>query len=349
MPSLIGRALVGTATLVLALATAIPAFAADALFSGTVNRLQYGYYTTFATNPGTGVAATQGGGSKPGFTIPSKAFSGGSFSYTAAFPGYPYFKAYRERFMTKGSFTKSFKVPGTSYTIMKPGNPVTAPYPNALPTTPAPGYIRVKAGPRGFGGFWGAYDKGTIIGTLASPGGGGGYSDFLFKAPPAGAVPGIPKGLDHDGGKNNWTTLPTTSVPQTLCCAYSVITNQTFPSQMAGLMGAHVAGVGHITGTIVVSAPAGGYVTKATYVGTDARTPSGLNGTISMVAPATVQNYLLANPPTFDGNSSVQQLFGDAAHAVRTQLTFLPEPTQLLMLASGITGLFLLRRLSGRR
>lgn len=329
----------------LAVTLASPAFAVDALFGGTVNRFQYGYFTTFATVPTTmgAVAQVQAGSSNPGFSIASNVFDGGSFSYTAAFPGYPYFKAYRDRFMTSGAFDAAFKLPNTSYTVMRPNTAANTQYPNALPTNPALGFMRVKAGPKGFGGFWGANDGGTITGTAVSLGGGGGFSDFFFKPPPYGSVAGLAKGLDHAGGKNNQASLPTTSIPQTLCCQYSNITNQTNTSQMRGKMGVHLANVGHITGTITVSGPTG-YATLITYMGADARTSMGLNGTISMVAPALIFNHSLSNVPSFDGTTQVVSLDVGGPGAVVTSLTFLPEPTQIALLASGVLGLFGLRR-----
>ncbi len=337
------RLMLHVAALLLAAVTFAPsAFAVDALFSGTVNRFQYGYFTTFATLPGTGwpqpVAAVQdGAASAASFAIPSNAFDGGSFSYTAAFPGYPYFKAYRDRWMTAGAFAKSFKVPGTSYTIMRPNVIATSQYPNALPTTPNAGLIRVKAGPQGFGGFWGVRDEGFIIGTLASLGGGGGYSDFYFRGLTGGAVAGLPNGIDNAG--------PT----QTLCCQFSRINNQTNPTQTAGLIGVHVGGVGHITGTVTVSGPIGGYATVVTYTGMDGRTGMGTNGTLSMVAPTLVMNYTLANQPTFDQTTLVTGLNTESPGVVKTTLTFLPEPSQVAMLAAGSVGLLGLVRLQRRK
>ncbi len=334
-----GRSFFCVAAIILAMASvAAPAFAVDALFRGSVNRFQYGYYTTFATLPGTvngPVAAVEdGAASAASFTIPSNAFDGGSFSYTAAFPGYPYFKAYRDRWMTAGAFAKSFKVPGTSYTVMRPNSLANTQYPNALPTSPNSGSIRVQAGPQGFGGFWGVRDEGFIVGTLASLGGGGGYSDFYFRGLTGGAVSGLANGIDNAG--------PT----QTLCCQFSRLTNQTNMSQTAGLIGVHMGGVGHITGSVMISGPLGGYATVITYSGADNRTAMGTNGTLSMVAPTLIINYALANQPTFDQQTPVTGVNTEAPGAVKTTLSFLPapEPSQLALLLAGAAGLFGLAR-----
>jgi len=347
--SLTGRVLGGTATVLLTLTIAIPAFAVDALFTGSVHRFQYGYYTTFdAGPPKIPVAALQGAPSPRGFTIPSKAFDAGIISYTAMFPGYPYFKGYRTRFVTSGSFTKSFKVPNTSYTVMASNMVSTAVYPHALPQTIPGAYARIKAGPNGFGGFWGFADLGYLSGILSSVGGGGGFSDFYFKPNPYGAVVGIPKGLRHDGGKNNWASLQP-SIPSRTCCHYTNITNQTSTMINLGFMAPHFMNAGHFTGTATASGPEGGYATKVTYTGMDLRTPLGLSGTITMVAPGMLINNLLANPPDFSGNSPVQVVNASAPSMTLTTLTFLPEPSQLVLLATGVTGLLALRRFKGRR
>ena len=337
--------LFGGTVLVLAL-LATPALAVDALFSGSINRFHYGYFTTFATVAPEDqvVAATQGATGPRGFTIANKAVDGGIISYTATFPGYPYFKGTRTRYMTAGDFSRSFKVPSATYSIMRPNTFGGTQYPNALPTTPADGYMKVQVGPNGFGGFWGIYDGGTLTGTLESMGAGGGYSDFLFRPSPFGAVAGLARGLDHDGGANNVYA----SNAQTRCCQYSLITNQTNPSQTGGQLGIRMAGFGHVTGMVTVSGPEGGYATKVTYTGADGRTASGLMGTISMVAPGLIIQYTMVNQPTFDQSTAVDALFAAAPDVTISTLTFLPEPSQLVMLATGILGLVALRgRLRG--
>lgn len=355
MSSWIGRVLSGTATVLFTLTIALPALAVDAMFTGSIHRIQYGYYTTFAAsprsllqyNPGFAVAATQGAPSPRGFTIPSKAFDAGIVSYTAMFPGYPFFSGYRTRFMTSGSFTRDFKVPNTSYTIRPQTNQGTAVYPNALPGTVPLAYMKIKVGSNGFGGYWGVNNGGTLQGIASSFGGGGGFSDFYFRPNPYGAVVGIPKGLDHDGGKNNWPSLAP-SIPLINCCAYSKLVNQTSPMINLGIMFVRYQR-GHFTGTATVSGPEGGYATKFTYSGMDSRTPLGLNGTISLVAPGIFTGFLLNIPPTFTGNTPVQLLNLSAPLFVLTDLTFVPEPSQWFLLATGVTGLLALRRLMGRR
>ena len=323
----------------------LPAIAANALFSGTIQRFHYGYLQTFAVVPSaTAASGMVGTGPNPSFTVPSKAFAGGTFSYTAAFPGYPFFKAYRTRFMTGGNFAQNHLVPGTSFTLGRANTVGATQYPNALPTSPTQGVISVKAGPNGFGGFWGLYDDGRITGTLESQGGGGGYSDFRFKPLPHGAVPGLAKGNWQDGGKNNWPSLASSNNP-TKCCQYSVITNQTNPSQMGGLVGARIEGVGHLTGTIVVSVPSGNYATKVTYIGADARTAAGLNGTISLVAPGLVHNYVTDGVPAVGtGTTGITSLNTGAPDTIQTTLTFLPEPSQFALLGAGMLGLLGLAR-----
>lgn len=338
------RNLRNAAIVLLLTGLAAPAFAVDALFNATINRFHYGYYTTFATQPSV-VGATQGGPANRGFTIPNGAVDGGILSYTASFPGFPYFQAYRTRRMTAGAFTKSFKVPGATYSIMRPNNLTDTQYPNALPTYPAGGYAKVKVGPNGFGGFWGVYDGGFVKGDIVTAGGGGGLSYFYFQPVNAANAPGVPSGLMFDGGANNVLNGYTNA--QTICCAHSDITNQTSTSQTAGLMFAVLAGFGHVTGTATVSAPTG-YVTKVTYAGADTRTASGLFGNISMVGPGLIYNYLLANQPTFDATTAAQFVFTATPEVVKSNLTFLPEPSQLVLLASGAFGLLALRRATRR-
>ena len=68
-------------------------------------------------------------------------------------------------------------------------------------------------------------------------------------------IPGIPRGIAHDGGVNNHTTLPATPIPQTLCCGYSTFIATQPPNTVAGLIFPNVvANVGHFTGTLTVSA-----------------------------------------------------------------------------------------------
>ena len=324
---------------------ATPALAVDALFSGSINRFHYGYYTTFANIPtaAPAVAATQGATGPRGFTIANKAVDAGVISYTAMFTGYPYFKGTRTRYMTNGDFSRSFKVPSATYSIMRPNTLVGTQYPNALPSTPAPAYMKVQVGANGFGGFWGVYDGGTLTGVLNSlAGGGGGYSDFFFRPSPAGAVAGLGRGLDHDGGANNAYA----SNPQTRCCQYSLIDNQTFPSLTAGILGVRMHGFGHVTGMVTVSGAIGAFATKKTYTGVDGRTASGLLGSISMVAPGLIVQYTMAVQPTFDQATTVNTLNAEAPDITISNLTFLPEPSQAVLLGVGILGIGALR---GRR
>jgi hypothetical protein len=92
------------------------------------------------------------------------------------------------------------------------------------------------------------------------------------------------------------------------------------------------------TGVQYLYQPNGYYITKYTSTGYDNRTPSGLSGTVSMVAPF-VLNYI----GTIQGAGVVTNV--TIGYANRMTLTFLPEPGRLLMLGCGILALAGLYRL----
>ena len=301
-----------------------------------------------ANNPSV-VGATQGAAGNRGFTIPNGALDGGVLSYTASFPGFPFFEAYRTRRMTAGAFTKSFKVPSATYNLNRPNQTGNSQYPNALPTYPAGGYAKVKVGPNGFGGFWGVYDGGFVKGNILTTAGAISSYFYFLPLPAGGSIPGLPSGIPFDGGANNNNNG--NSLAATLCCAHTDVTNLT-PSgargtQTRGVMFAGVLNFGHITGTVTVSGPTG-YVTKVTYAGADDRTASGLVGNISMVAPGLIYTYSLENQATFDQTTEVGNITLGTPEVVITNLTFLPEPSQLSLLAAGVLVLLVLPRLMRR-
>ena len=157
-------------------------------------------------------------------------------------------------------------------------------------------------------------------------------------------VPGIPSGIPWDGGVNNNNNNNT--IGQTICCGHSDVTNNVNASQTRGLMFAFLANFGHVTGNVFISVPTLG--TTRSYTGMDSRTASGLFGNISMVGPAIIINYTLDTQPDFTGTTPVQGIGTGTAEIAITNLTFLPEPTQLALLAGGILCLLALGRAARR-
>jgi hypothetical protein len=89
--------------------------------------------------------------------------------------------------------------------------------------------------------------------------------------------------------------------------------------------------------------PNGNTNTIQTATGYDNRTAMGLNGTISMVHPRLVHAYLLFPP----SSGTPIKMVWSSARLRKIDFRFMPEPTAVLMLASGfvtMAGLYRLRK-----
>ena len=98
------------------------------------------------------------------------------------------------------------------------------------------------------------------------------------------------------------------------------------------------------TGTVRIYEPLWPYATTLTYQGGDARTPAGLNGTVSLVSARLRHSYLLPDPDW--GEIRIMRM-RNTARVSTLKVTFLPEPGAMRMLGAGIlalAALALLRR-----
>lgn len=321
------RRLIGLiAAFVVVVGTGFPQVASAqlALFNnGTLSgKGPFGTGTIPNVGPPTNWVQLQGAPGDGGFILPPGIFSLMT-DFTFAFTGYPYVRAIQSRMASEGNFTKSYFAPNATVTLMKND----ALYPNAAPTTPAPGFARMKIGPNGFGGPMVLQRKTTYIQTVS-------------------ATPGFSKGTftgtfrygDGAGGQSAFRN----------CCGYSVNTN-TVTAGQNGAAWLWDPTYAWLTGTITVSAPAGVAASYFTAMGTDSRNAAGTTGTIQMIAPRLTYGYSLPGQvPPKDGTGSIGTITWEAGGIGTASLTFLPEPGSALLLGSGILGLVGIGRLRRR-
>ena len=96
------------------------------------------------------------------------------------------------------------------------------------------------------------------------------------------------------------------------------------------------------TGTVMNYAPQGNSATTRTNTGVDSRTTTfRMSGNISLVSPNMIFSYQ-ASP---DQNGTITTYRANFGSNDVLNLTFLPEPARLALLASGVLGLFALYRM----
>jgi len=261
------------------------------------------------------VSVMQGSG---GFTVPQGVFTLAS-SYTAVFPGYPFFTFEMEFSQTgKGSFRTGY-FPKSFMTTLAVD---TAGFPKLSGTTRS-ATIMVTVGSRGFGGnmnlslyrdyYW------TTAGQL------GLYDVTLTFRQLRGR--GAPWNSRAGRGRFVNQTLETTG------------------TAMNPLQVAHVWGSSRFpffTGTIRVYQPQGFQATTWTATGSDTRTTP-LSGMVSLVSPSLLYGYR-AFPDEF---GAVVGLTGAFGAVDKLNVSFLPESSRLGLLVGGLLGLLGLSRRRG--
>jgi hypothetical protein len=269
--------------------------------------------TTYGAGGGAGTAQVTSAG---GFAIDANAFSTIVTNTFSIPPIYPYIKTEKTVMNEAGTFGNSYFVP--SVPITRPASVMIDP---TLPTTMRTGFIRAVPGPKGFGGQVKmgrtriyTFDYVTSLGTLR-----------LRIHPDHNPAGNFDIGGDPLGGRG-YTDNP-------CCISYPVgYPPTTFPqyaytAQLATFRGPW------LTGMLTVGAPQGAVVTTTTQTGVDARSAPFATGVISMVTPRNQYVY------QGDGAGSLLSLRSNFGVIHALQLTFVPEPGQLTMLASGIVGL----------
>jgi hypothetical protein len=276
------------------------------------------YYYGAGGGAGTALVTSAGG-----FAIPANAFS---TTIANAFSLPPiYLNVYTTRTVMNeaGTFSNSYFVPSVPITVSAPT--MTAP---TLPTTMRTGFTRVVPGPKGFGGqvLMGVtkkyeFDYVSSLGTL-----------HLI----ADNNPGV---FGHGG-----SPLGVMGAISSPCCiSYPVgYPPTTYPQYVYTAALATVRGP-WITGMLTLHAPQGAVVTTTTQTGVDARSAPFLTGVISMVTPRS--QYVWQK----DGAGTLLNIRSNFGVIQALELTFVPEPGPLTMLASGIVGLLGLQSLRRRR
>ncbi len=261
-----------------------------------------------------------------GLTLPSKAFSQ-AFTFTAVFPGYPYFGGTALRYQRLGVFSVSYNPPNGTTTF----NPTNATYPYVT-FSPPNGFVRQKFGPNGLGGPMTLIKSTYYFGQAAATG--GGYYNFA-----------VPFTLTYGGCR--------------FCvdiAGFSTATH-TFLTTGAGAPVTNVKalkawGAPPMTGTVTLSNPTPNAATYTVFTGMDNRVPtaSGSSGTLQMIAPRIMNGYGLLGPPPapMDGTATVTGIQTGLVGTNRTTLQVTPEPAQVALLACGILSLAGLRRMRRR-
>jgi hypothetical protein len=310
-----GRAL-GLIAAALTLLGVHSASAAPTLFTGIQQQsggiILYTYLvttspTTFGAGGGAGTADVTSAG---GFKITANVFSTTISNTFTILPVYPYVYTKRTVMNEAGTFSNNYFVPSVPITVPVPTG--TSP---TVSATPRSGFVRVVPGPKGFGGrvlmeITKLYrlDYATSLGTLKL------IADNL---------PGV---FGHGG-----SPLGVMGAISNPCCiTYPAgYPPTTFPQYVYTAALATVRGP-WLTGMLTVVAPQGAVVTSTTQTGVDARSAPFTTGVISMVTPR--NQYVWQG----DGAGTLLNLRTNFGIVQAMELTFLPEPGQFTMLASGI-------------
>ena len=332
------RIIMGAVLFAIVVATAPAAWAANQLFEGSVGRWigtgtssMHSYSTlavatifegnTLMTTPNATAAA---------FTIPSKAIAL-SFSFSASFPGYPYFKGYAANFQAGGPAFAPNVAPPSPVTFMLPNST----YPYAKLTT-ATGFLRLKPGGNRFGGraplVRDIYYSGLVAATT-------GLYDFVFDA--YYVFGDVSRGPNTSWGTHGWGFG--SAVHQSLTTGNGNATSPGLPNQQ-GSVGRALSAV-WITGTatFLASNP----YEYSIRIGVDNRTAGG-KGSIQLVQPLHSYVYsVLEVPPPEDGTGTITALRAGSGSMNVLTVNMLPEPGQLSLLAAGalvLGGLFVAHR-----
>ena len=322
------RMIVG-AVLFALVATAPAAWAGNQLFEGSVGRW-IGTGTSSMHNFSTLAAATAGQGktlmttpnaTATAFTIPDKAMSA-SFSFTANFPGYPYFKGYAKAFQAGGPAFAPGVAPPSPVTFMLPNS--TYPY---APLSTASGFMRLKPGANRFGGRAPLVRDIQYSGLLSAS---TGFYDFNFDA--YYVFGDVSRGPNTSWGTHGWGFG--TATHQSLTTG--MVVDGTGPLVQAGSVGRALTAI-WMTGTATFSAS--NPQEYSIRIGLDNRTASGM-GTIQLVQPLHSYVYtVLEVPPPRDGTGTILNLRAGSGSMNVLTVNMLPEPGQLSLLAAGALGL----------
>jgi hypothetical protein len=252
-----------------------------------------------------------------GFEVASKAWEnawGVPFSFSATFPGYPYFKAIATQYWgpieaTLGRHTATFTINMSDYDS-------TYPY---APNTTDKGFVKLFPGPKNLGGEVKTVRTTWYTGTVSAAG--GGFSDFTA-----------------DVKVNNIDASQLTMVN------FSTRVNRTF-TDVYNVVVARAVRPMDITGRIEASVPGPPFTRAFTETGYDNRNSANTTGTIQLVGASMASNFILAgNVAPRDGSGVVTSRVGGGVASSSFTMTLLPEPGQLALLAAGVVGLGLIVR-----
>ena len=297
------------ASVLLALAFALPAGAATRLFAlelTTQSNLTVGFSATYPSTTGVAIGNA--------FTVPADVL----VSYTMQTITAPGFRSFYQTLMREnltGSFYAGVLTPSLTTTVYAN----TTMYPNIYPTFVRIGLIRMIAGPNGFGGVMPlSFNDVTMYSRVV-------YPNPIYYA--------VNRTVMHYRGIG-----PLGKSDSNAAAGMRTTTNQGYTAftRWAATTGPW------ITGSVTAADAVGAYNTAFSAVGVDNRNPAGTSGTLSVVTPTLIFDFLTdgAGTATFrkEGFVSVSTL----------TFTFLPEPARLVLLAGGLLGLLGLNRLPRR-
>jgi hypothetical protein len=279
--------------------------------------------STYGAGGGAGTASVTVAG---GFAIPANAFSTALTRTWSLLPVYPNVYTRKTVMNDAGTFNDNYLVPSVPITVPIP----TGTYPT-VSASPRAGFLRVVPGPKGFGGRVNmdvtkiyTFDYVSSLGTL--------HLQLHPNHDPAGNFAFGGSALGALGGTDN-----------PCCLSYPLgYPPTTFPQYVYSAALLTVRGP-WVTGMLTVQAPQGAVVTTTTQTGVDARSAPFTTGVISMVTPRS--QYVWQK----DGAGTLLNIRSNFGVIQALELTFVPEPGPLTMLASGIVGLLGLQSLRRRR
>lgn len=298
---------------------ALPVAAAPALFSA--NLLQSGgimqtdvpYLTAAGATDGVAYVETDGD-----IVFPARAaLDVNSPGYTFdLLPIYPYIWKQKIVYNEPGTVAAGYFTAGVPVTVN--GTNVNPPY---VALTPRNGWMRFNPGAAGFGGKAVIHIDNNYIFDIITQAG-------ILKAKCTGLTGFASIGAEL-GHQNRFTT--------DICQAYP----DGYPS-LAYTTGVIESGNPWATGMVTMYNGNGAAVTTTTQTGTDSRSAFD-TGSISLVTPRT--QWVYQGDGSRNGNASILSL-RDAFSVIHTyDLTFLPEPSHLAMMLTGVVGLLGLGRL----
>ena len=317
------------------------AFASPALFNGIVeSRSTYrdwcapgGFFiggdATTPTCP-TSVFASTNASVMTGtgvFTVPAGQFTIPPYSFTATFPGYPFFGATATISNQTGSFKTGYFAKGgmASITVNTTASPLLA-------AAPRSGMFKVTYGPNGLGGVMPVTVTDTYFGVVNGQLGDYdfGLSFYRDRGRTQGWKPNVGIGILTATNTNLTTSSYNTGGTPTTLMGASIWASTRMP---------------FFTGMVQNFAPQGLSVTTSTYTAADSRTPTyHMGGNISLVSPNQIYAYVAFPSPT----GVIQLQRGNFSSSDSLKLTFLPEPGRLALLGAGVFGLVALYRMRRR-